>query len=88
MEAAINWFEEQRDDLGHELLDCIFEGFNELEHNPFQNEKRYKEVSVKFIRRFPYGIHYLLEADDISVIALFHMKRNPKSWKSRLGPKG
>ncbi len=33
--------------------------------------------------RFPYGVYYKVESDHISVIAVYHGKRDPAGWKSR-----
>lgn len=35
------------------------------------------------VRRFPYGIFFLVENTRIVVIACFHGKRNPKHWQLR-----
>jgi plasmid stabilization system protein ParE len=36
------------------------------------------------IKRFPYGIIYRGEADEIFVLAIMHLKRQPDYWKDRL----
>jgi len=33
--------------------------------------------------RFPYAIHFLLESNRIVVLAVFHVKRNPKRLEDR-----
>jgi len=35
------------------------------------------------VRRFPYGISFVVEDTRIVVIACFHGKRNPKHWQLR-----
>jgi plasmid stabilization system protein ParE len=35
------------------------------------------------IRRFPYGLFFLLEDTQIVVIACFHGRRHPKHWQLR-----
>ena len=34
--------------------------------------------------RFPFGILYQIRADHILVIAIMHLKRDPKKWQERL----
>ena len=35
------------------------------------------------VRRFPYGLFFLVEEKRIVVIACFHGRRNPKHWQLR-----
>ena len=35
------------------------------------------------VRRFPYLILYRITDEGISVIAIFHAKRDPKIWQAR-----
>jgi len=35
------------------------------------------------VRRFPYGIFFLLEETRVVVIACFHGRRNPSHWQLR-----
>ncbi|MFQ5632611.1 MAG: hypothetical protein ACE5I1_27905 [bacterium] len=46
--------------------------------------KVYKHVRRALLRRFPFGIFYFLDKSSIIVIAVYHGKRDPKSWQSRL----
>jgi len=37
-----------------------------------------------FSPSFPYGIIYLEQTDQLWIVAVMHLKRNPGYWKSRL----
>ena len=84
IEDAIFWYEYRSERLGKALQECLYEGFEYISKYPLHSAKKYKEVRVKFIRRFPYGIHFIVEEDEVKVIAFFHMKRDPKRWTRRL----
>ncbi len=43
-----------------------------------------REVRRKPLRRFPYSLLYVIEADRIRVVAAAHHKRRPDYWRSRL----
>jgi len=62
---------------------CLEEGYADILKTPLGYQVRYNQVRIKFIRRFPYGIHYLVEGDDIIVIAVFHQARSPRRWFRR-----
>jgi toxin ParE1/3/4 len=38
-----------------------------------------------FTREFPYGIIYVERPDDIWILAVMHLHREPGYWKQRLG---
>jgi toxin ParE1/3/4 len=62
-------------------------GLDQIQGDPSLFQKRYKNLRIYFIDRFPYGIHYLIEDDVIKVFGIFHTSRNPITWKIRLNPK-
>ena len=53
--------------------------------NPDAFQKKYRNIKIRFISRFPYGIHYRFEKNEIVVIGVFHTSRSPKNWSKRLG---
>jgi plasmid stabilization system protein ParE len=36
--------------------------------------------------RFPYGLIYQVRHETILVVAVMHLRKDPKSWRTRLGP--
>lgn len=81
---AFLWYETAREGLGKDFELCLEAELTILTRNPKQFQVKYKKVRVAYIERFPFGIHYLLEADIIKVIAVFHTARNPQNWEDRL----
>jgi toxin ParE1/3/4 len=37
------------------------------------------------VRRFPYGVFYLVTDSTIVVVGVLHGRRSPRQWKSRAG---
>ncbi len=35
------------------------------------------------VARFPYGVFYAVEGDDLVVLGCVHVRRHPRVWKSR-----
>jgi plasmid stabilization system protein ParE len=35
------------------------------------------------VRRFPYGVFYVVTDDAIVILAVFHASRDPAGWRSR-----
>ncbi|MDP5197961.1 type II toxin-antitoxin system RelE/ParE family toxin [Flavobacterium sp. DG2-3] len=87
IEDIVLWYEEKRIGLSYDFELCLEAGLDTLVRNPDAFQKRYKTVKVRFISRFPYGIHYKFEKNEIIVIGVFHTSRSPKNWSKRLGLK-
>lgn len=84
IEAVVLWYEQQRIGLSYDFELCLEAGIEEVLRNPEAFQKRYKQVKIKFISRFPYGIHYIFIENEITVIGVFHTSRSPKNWSKRL----
>jgi hypothetical protein len=37
------------------------------------------------VQRFPYGVLYQVRADGVLVLAIMHLRRDPKVWQERVG---
>jgi len=83
IEAIVLWYEEQRLGLSYDFELCLEAGIDEISKNPQAFQKRYKNIKIRFISRFPYGIHYLFIENEITVIGVFHTSRSPKNWSKR-----
>ncbi len=83
IEDAYKWYESQRKGLGEDFLLCIEEALSRASRNPAVYSVVYKEVRRVLIRRFPFGVFFLEDETNISVLAVLHARRNPKTWKSR-----
>lgn len=81
---AFSWYESRREGLGKDFELCLEAGFNQIQRNPLLFQKRYRNLHIYFIDRFPYGIHYLIEKNTIKVLGIFHTSRSPRKWIIRL----
>ena len=81
-EAAI-WYEEQRPALGQRFLDEVAAAFTVISETPLIFPVVHKNARRALIRRFPFGVYYRIEADEIVVVAVMHASRHPRRWKRR-----
>jgi len=84
LEDIILWYEEQREGLSYDFELCLEAGLAEITRTPSAFQKKYINVKIVFINRFPYGIHYIINPDSIIVIGIFHTSRSPNNWNKRL----
>jgi plasmid stabilization system protein ParE len=81
---ARRWYERQRVGLGGEFIAEVRAALERLQADSdlgidvFEHMRRYS------VRRFPYGVFYIVEADSIRVLAVLHARRSPRAWKRRL----
>lgn len=81
---AYQWYEGQAEGLGEEFLRAVDACFAAVQRIPTAYSPIYKHVRRALLRRFPYAIFYIIEADRIIVLACFHARRNPKQWQARM----
>lgn len=81
-DAAL-WYEAQRPELGHQLLDEMASTFSLIAEAPLLYPVVHRNTRRAVMRRFPFGIYYQIEADAIVVVAIMHGSRNPHRWKRR-----
>lgn len=85
IEDIVLWYEEQRIGLSYDFELCLEAGIDTILRSPEAYQKRYKNIKVRYISRFPYGIHYRFQKNEITVVGIFHTSRSPKNWSKRLG---
>lgn len=81
-EAAI-WYNIQREGLGEEFLLALEAKLNEIQRNPNQFKTTYKNIKRAFLKRFPYGVFFIIEGNTIYILAIVHTSRSPKIWQKR-----
>jgi plasmid stabilization system protein ParE len=82
IDAAI-YYEQQRPGLGFRFereIDALFE---RISANPLQFPEVDEGRRRALLRPFPYGVFYTVDQDQVTILAVFHLRRNPDVWKSR-----
>ena len=81
---ARQWYAHQREDLDIEFIERIDDALSHIVDNPQMYPIVYKTLRRAVVRRFPFAVFYQVTADEIQVIAVFHSRRDPEKWKSRV----
>ena len=82
---ARQWYAHQRQDLDLEFMDSVDEALTRVVRNPHLYPIVYRNVRRAVVRRFPFAIFFDISEDEIPVIAVFHSRRDPEDWQSRVG---
>ena len=81
IEKASNWFNEQQPGLDKIFLTELDKNILYIEKNPLKSQVRYKEVRIRFFKKFDFGIHYIIDKKIIFILAVFHTSQSDKKWK-------
>ena len=81
---AFDWYESRTPGLGLDFVRAVDSLFNSILRNPLAYPVVYKTVRRGLTRRFPYEAFFLIQPDTVVILAVFHAKRNPKSWQERI----
>jgi plasmid stabilization system protein ParE len=80
---AFAWYRERGLELGEEFLRALDSCVATIQRLPESHPVVYRDIRRALMNRFPYGVFYVREGDAITVLACFHAKRNPMTWKER-----
>jgi plasmid stabilization system protein ParE len=81
---ARQWYAYQREDLDLEFMQSIDEALSRIVAHPSLYPVIHRTPRRAVVRRFPFAIFYEVAADEIQVIAVFHSRRDPERWRSRV----
>jgi plasmid stabilization system protein ParE len=84
VDAAYQWYEQQRPGLGTDFLVQLDSVLARLQVLPEAHQVVYQDVRRALVRRFPYGVFYRVQTDRVEVIAVQHTSRDPGRWQSRV----
>ncbi len=80
---AWDWYEARREGLGGEFATCVEAAIDRAARTPDVNPCVHGEVRRALVRRFPYGVFYLVEGEALLVLAVAHVRRKPGYWVAR-----
>ena len=70
--------------ITNRFLDNLYSELDFLKIKPKSFQLKYKTTRVRYLKNFPFGIHYRVKNNDIvEILAILHTSRNPEIWKNR-----
>jgi len=84
---AVNYYNEQSEGLGFEFANEVSLTLERIIDFVDSWPKLSKNSRRARTNRFPYGIIYTTEKNEIVIIAVMHLHRKPDYWKSRIPKK-
>lgn len=75
---AIKHYNSQREGLGFEFAHKVKDSLSHISASSASWPKFSERLRRYILKRFPYAIIYRFDTNQITVLAIMHMKRNPK----------
>lgn len=86
IKEAKKWYETKKKGLGLDFKESTKAHIDYIAQNPLHFQKRYKELRLSLVPRFPYAIFYKfrLSKKQIVIFAILHTKRDPEIVRNRI----
>ncbi len=81
-ETAV-WYEAERAGLRERFLGAVEQALEQVRERPLLYPFVHLDIRRAPLRRFPYGIYYILIEDAVHVLAVTHDARHPSIWRGR-----
>jgi len=79
------WYEVHAPGLGHEFARALEAAVQSAARMPLAFPSIEGECRRVLMRRFPFSVIYRHDSKSLLVVAVFHHRREPRSWTGRVG---
>lgn len=84
---AVDYYEEVEPGLGYDFALEVYATIQISLTHPEAWPILEGEMRRSLVRRFPYGIIYSVNDNELQILAVMNLHRHPDYWKKRLTPK-
>ena len=82
LDDAYRWYEARLPGLGGAFLQSVDACFTRIQRHPEAHPEVEQRVRRAPLRRFPYGVFYVIREDRIDVLAVYHARRRPREFRA------
>ena len=80
---AARWYEAERSGLAGRFLSDVDRTFIRIAERPLQFPLVAGDVRRALLHTFPYAVYFRSSDGTVVVLAVLHLRRNPKVWRGR-----
>ena len=74
------WYDRTDVTLADRAVDAVFDVIRDVRERPESFPEIDRGVRASRCRRFPYRIYFVVTAEGINVLAVYHTSRDPDGW--------
>lgn len=82
--GAAAWYEAEAYGLGEKFIRTVHSCILHAVRDPQHFRRVHPDVRRALVHGFPYSIYFIVDDEDVSVIACTHNRRRADEWKKRL----
>lgn len=83
-DEGADWYNERRAGQGVSFIGAVDAAITEIANAPNRYPVVHESIRVHSVKGFPYQVFYReLEDHVVEVLAIFHVRRDPKIWQER-----
>jgi plasmid stabilization system protein ParE len=83
IDSAVQWYESEGQGLAARFHSDLDRTFKRMGESPLQFPAIARDVRRALLHTFPYG-YFRVSDEAVVVVAVLHLRRNPKSWRIRV----
>ncbi len=80
---AIEYYKNNEPGLGYDFSIEVHSAIENIVNYPTAWPILEDNIRRCLVRRFPFGVIYSIEQDEIFILAVMHLRRHPEYWKNR-----
>lgn len=86
LESAARWYDDERPGLAARFLSDVDRIFERIRDRPLQFPAVAGNVRRALLHTFPYAAYFRASDEIVVVLAVLHLRRNPRVWRGRVRP--
>ncbi len=83
LEQTVLFYKKQKADLEKRFIEALEDAINRVCRNPLLYRKVDNQVRKCRLLHFPYALLFRQRLDQIEIIAVMHLRKEPGYWQSR-----
>lgn len=84
IQEAYEYYEECRQGLGQDFILCLEASLDKITKKPQHYPVVHRNVHRILVKRFPFGIFFIVKDNTVIALAVMHGSRSPRRWKVRM----
>lgn len=84
IQEAYEYYEECRPGLGQDFILCLEASLDKITKTPDHYPVIHRNIHRILLKRFPFGVFFIVKENTIVVLAVMHGSRSPRRWKVRM----
>lgn len=81
IEAAFDWYENERPGLGLEFLDELRASYGRIADGPLKYQDLRGGIRRALLRRFPYAVYFAVEGEVAVILTVLRASEDPAKWQ-------